>query len=68
MKVTKKNTTQTLEVKYGHNALARQHDRQYIRVQDVDEQRVVLEEVVDLEAAAVADSEISKTFAVVGCG
>jgi len=37
-------------------------------VQDVNEERVVLEEVIDLETAAVTDPEISKKFAVVGCG
>lgn len=30
----------------------------HVRVQDVDQERVVLEEVVGLEAAAVTDSKV----------
>lgn len=36
-------------------------------MKNVDEERVVLEEVVHLQTAAVADPEIGKKFAVVGC-
>lgn len=36
-------------------------------MQDVDEERVVLEEVVNLQSAAVTDPEVRKKFAVVGC-
>lgn len=41
--------------------------RSHVRVQHVDEQSVVLEEVVSLEAAAVADPKVGEKFAVVGC-
>lgn len=37
-------------------------------MQDIDEECVVLEEVIDLEAAAIADPEIGEKFVVVGCG
>lgn len=40
----------------------------YIRVQDIDEECVILEEIIDLETASIADPKISKKFAVVGCG
>lgn len=35
-------------------------------MQDVHEERVVLEEVVGLQAAAVADPEVRQEFVVVG--
>lgn len=37
-------------------------------MQDINKECVVLEEVINLETAAIADSKISKKFAVVGCG
>ena len=37
-------------------------------MQDVDEERVVLEEVVRLQAAAVADAKVRQKLAVVGWG
>lgn len=40
----------------------------YVRVQDINEERVVLEEIVGLETAAITDSEVRKEFAVVGWG
>lgn len=36
-------------------------------MQDIDEECVVLEEVISLEAAAVTDPKIRQKFAVVGC-
>ena len=36
-------------------------------MQDVDKKRVVLEEVIGLQSAAVTDPEVRKKFAVVGC-
>lgn len=50
----------------GTSALHEQSQR-YIRVQDINEQRVVLEEVVGLETAAITNSKVRKEFAVVGC-
>lgn len=44
------------------------YTKRYIRVQDINEERVVLEEVINLETAAVTDPKIRKKFAVVGCG
>lgn len=38
-----------------------------VRVQDVDEESVVLQEVVRLEATAVPDPKVREIFAVVGC-
>lgn len=40
----------------------------HVRVQDVDEEGVVLEKVVGLQTAAVSDAEVGEKFAVVGCG
>lgn len=37
-------------------------------MQDINEECVVLEEVINLETAAVTDPKISKEFAVVSCG
>lgn len=37
-------------------------------MQDINEERVVLEEVINLETAAVTDPKIGKKFVVVGCG
>ena len=36
-------------------------------MQDIDEECVVLEEVIGLEAAAVTDAKIRQKLAVVGC-
>lgn len=38
-----------------------------VRVQDVDEESVVLEEVVRLEATAIPDPKVREIFVVVGC-
>ena len=38
-----------------------------IRVQNVNEERVVLQEVISLETAAVTDPKVREKLAVVGC-
>lgn len=40
----------------------------HLRVQYVDEERVILEEVVSLETAAVSNPKFREEFVVVGCG
>lgn len=50
------------------NLFMHEQSPRYIRVQDINEERVVLEEVVGLETAAITDPKVRKEFAVVGCG